>query len=185
MSSLLDIHIGSLSKFLALLDSELVPLCEQISTSRDPESDGLCDFGEYLIGVGFVAAQQYMDEIIREIEGRSDVTQLLVVGPLLSNGHNFAKSVWTAANYWKHGAEWWEVAFQRNKPGCEVKESKLRDLQTEFLEAYGVFGRDYLCSNLLAEILGRKALRLEDIVPILADWRDEIRGMSSVVSKHD
>lgn len=174
MSSLLDIHIGSLQKLLVLLDRELVPLSERVLTSRDPESDGLCDHSEYLIGVGFVATQKYMDEIIREIEDRPGTVQILNAGPVLSNGHPFARSVWAAANYWKHGGEWWEVAFQRNKPERKVKESNQRDEQAAFLEAYGVFGRDYLCSNVLATISGPRVLSLETFVPLLQDWREEI-----------
>ena len=76
-----DGELQLLSELLAILDNKLVEISSLIVTSVDPESDGLTDRGEYFVGVGFSAIQQYLTD-------------------------TFVAVVNAAANWWKHSAEW-------------------------------------------------------------------------------
>ena len=55
-----DGELQLLSDLLAILDREIIRVTNAIRSSDDPESEGLPDRGEYFIGVGLAAIQQYL-----------------------------------------------------------------------------------------------------------------------------
>ena len=55
-----DLDFALLSRHLRLLDLEISQINAAIALSADPQSEGLCDAGEYFIGYGFVAIQRYL-----------------------------------------------------------------------------------------------------------------------------
>ncbi|MGT0150160.1 hypothetical protein ACT691_14185 [Vibrio metschnikovii] len=79
----LDLKITELSDLLALLDSKLEQLMEQVESSLDADSLGIFDRAEYFIGVGFVAIQQYISDTMYKSEfSRRDALNLGAVTSL-------------------------------------------------------------------------------------------------------
>jgi len=142
-----DADFGLLVRHLKLLDIEISQINASIASSHDPESDGLCDAGEYFIGHGFIAIQRYITAT-RTGLGIS-LTDALKVPPNME--------------------EWIETL---NGPdGGDLKGNALRTLQQ--IEAVTPW-QDYTCANLLAVLLDGQALELSHLLPVIADWRDNI-----------
>jgi len=59
-----DAELFYLHDFCGMLDSKLTTLNDRILVSRDPESDGLFDYAEYFIGLGFCAMQRYLIDCV-------------------------------------------------------------------------------------------------------------------------
>lgn len=55
-----DRELALLTDLLELLDAKLAGIQDAIASNADPESAGLTDQGEYFIGVGLCAVQQYL-----------------------------------------------------------------------------------------------------------------------------
>lgn len=162
-----DADFGLLVRHLKLLDIEISQINASIASSHDPESDGLCDAGEYFIGHGFIAIQRYITAT-RTGLGIS-LTDALKVPPIMEGGLSFAAALNAAANYWKHMEEWIETL---NGPdGGDLKGNALRTLQQ--IEAVTPW-QDYTCANLLTVLLDGQALELSHLLPVIADWRDNI-----------
>lgn len=172
-----DLFISDLKRHYEILDAEIAGIAAKIAASEDPVADGLCDRSEYFIGAGFVAAQKYILETysILDVEKGS----ALKTGPVLANGLPFVGIVWAAANYWKHDAEWWKGAIELGPPDSDgmgkIKISRpasgmpMRNLL--ILEKFGMFGRDYICSVILAELVDGGEFELRSLMPYLESWR--------------
>jgi len=177
MTGTLDLFIGDLRWHLEVFDAELAVINTKIAGSLDPESDGFCDRGEYIIGAGFVAVQKYMAETFRMLKISQGVA--LSQGPKLGNGETFANVIWSAGNYWKHQDEWWENAFEYNAQtldesyGKKQKTSK-QAKNAEILDEFGVFGKDYICANVLAVISEDKEFLFQTLLPKLQLWRTDL-----------
>ena len=162
-----DLHIGDLSKYLKLLDSELIKINAAIAESMDPVSDGLCDSGEYIIGNGFVAIQHYLKSTY-SLE-RVDQGEAFDMPPYVNENITFANALNVGANYWKHQEEWFRTIFTAEN--ATLKGQALRTL--EMLDMVTPW-EDYTCSNLLAILVDGKELELTSLLPKIIEWRDNL-----------
>jgi hypothetical protein len=162
-----DADFALLGKHLKLLDVELSKINAAIATSRDPESDGLGDAGEYFIGHGFVAIQRYLTAT-RTGLGVSP-PDAFRVPPMLRGGLSLAAALNAGANYWKHMEEWIEVLNKSDE--ANLTGSALKTLQQ--VETVTP-GEEYTCVNLLAALLEGQALELSRLLPAIAEWRHNL-----------
>ncbi|WP_297800605.1 hypothetical protein [uncultured Brevundimonas sp.] len=154
-------ELSSLATHLKFLDSALLPINAAIKLSADPESAGLLERGEYLIGIGFVAAQRYIQTVYLAEGLERDVA--LKLGENVTDCGTHVHAIWQGANYWKHEDEWYhDVSRGRDlKRNAEATRDKL-ELYTDC--------DDYTCANLLSVILKGEELSLYALVPVLEAW---------------
>lgn len=162
-----DSDFALLRRHLNLLDIELSQINAAIASSRDPESDGLCDAGEYFVGHGFIAIQRYLTAT-RTGLGVSQ-SDAFSVAPMLQGGLSLAAALNAGANYWKHMEEWIEVL---NRSGdVDLKGSAVKTLQqVETVTRW----EEYTCVNLLAVLLDGQALELSRLLPAIGEWRQNL-----------
>lgn len=181
-----DLFIYYLRRHLEILDVEIAEILAKIGTSNDPEGDGYYDTGEYFMGAGLAAVQKYMSETFCILN--VEQTEALDAGPKLAGGASFANVVWSAANYWKHDAEWWKGAIEIGaqdsnglhpiniSPPVGGKSKR----SVTLLESFGRFGSDYICSNILAALVDdTEDIRLQSVLPYLKVWRADLERMGS------
>lgn len=162
-----DADFSLLGRHLRLLDLEISQINAAMVSSVDPESDGLCDAGEYFIGHGFVAIQRYLTATRTGLSvGMSDAFS---VPPMLVGGLSLAAALNAAANYWKHMEEWIEALHKSGD--AHLKGNALKTLQQ--IEAVTPW-EDYTCANLLAVILGGQPFELSLLMPAIAEWRHNL-----------
>jgi hypothetical protein len=162
-----DSDFALLGRHLNLLDIELSQINAAIASSRDPESDGLCDAGEYFIGHGFIAIQRYLTAT-RAALGVSP-SDAFSLPPMLRGGLSLAAALNAGANYWKHMEEWIEPLNRSD--GVDLKASALKTLQqVETITPW----EEYTCANLLAVLLNGQALELSCLLPSIAEWRHNL-----------
>jgi hypothetical protein len=164
-----DFHV--LAALLGLLDTELQIINSQIKQSEDPDSDGLCDRGEYFIGVGFVGIQRYIASTYKTLDVEQDTA--LALPPIAKNQTTAVRALHAGANYWKHQDEWNldHVVFREveNLKGNAKSTIKTIEEITPWAE--------YTCSNLLAELLhldnaiNDENLLLTPLLDLLRAWR--------------
>ena len=99
-----DGNMSLLRRHLELLDIELTRISSAIGKSKDPESEGLCDWGEYFVGHGFIAIQQYIASTYPQF--KMEKSKALELPPMAKNGPTVVKALNAGANYWKHMEEW-------------------------------------------------------------------------------
>jgi hypothetical protein len=167
-----DGELTKLCELLELLDQKLYVIHTLISQSRDPDSDGLCDKGEYFIGVGFAAIQQYLvDTLFYTGLNKRDAFKL---GPVHSGDLTFIDLFNSAANWWKHEAEWYK--YYNNKVILP------KDVEKTFDDVKAATGNpendDYAISCVLASICGSSNPSLAAVVPYLIKWRAAVHQKS-------
>ncbi|MFP4312882.1 MAG: hypothetical protein ACLFR0_01030 [Alphaproteobacteria bacterium] len=174
-----------LQVFLRILDSELSEIDLRIKKSKDPDSEGLCDLGEYLIGYGFVAIQRYM---------ASTYTQTNISkGDIYKHGLKLCEDLFlievinAGANYWKHEPEWPFVLERGDTDPTEMtpisidrtgaKLSKFEKNTFDVISKLTPYA-DYTLSNLLSEIINRVSpdtpLSFKAVLPFIEQWRNEL-----------
>ncbi len=162
---IVDCEFPKLCELLGLLDERLSEIQSLISRSKDPDAEGLCDRGEYFIGVGFVAMQQYLvDTLLFTGVAKNEAYSMDSKG---ISGTSHIALINSAANWWKHEAEWWnggEVPPAGEKTFLRVKE--VAD------------SNDYELSNVLAFLCGEEKLSLMGAVPHLIEWRQAVHRAS-------
>lgn len=156
-----DGELWRLRELLDLLDGKITEISKQIATSQDPDSEGLCDRGEYFVGVGFVAVQQYLVETIM-FTGISK-SDALRMGPTHDSGNTCAEIMNSCANWWKHEPEWWD----KNKIPQNGEKTWAHVLSvTE--------SSNYALSNVLSSFCKNGELRFSSVIPILEKWRNAV-----------
>lgn len=164
-----DGELQLLSDLLSMLDCEIFRVQKMIDSSSAPESVGLTDRGEYFIGIGFTAVQQYLTDTLA-LTGVSK-KKAFNLGPRYSHQLTFISVVNAAANWWKHSAEW--LSSNRERADALHTKQVIADV-TEMEE--------YALSNVLAELLGSPEISLSALLPNLMLWRsaiDHVRGISA------
>lgn len=156
-----DREFWLLSDLLITLDEEVTEVTRSVAISADPESDGLTDRGEYFIGVGLSAIQQYLTDTITLTGIGKD--RAFDIGPRYSSQFTFVSAVNAAANWWKHSAEWYGISSQNRKA---------RKTQEIVIAIAG--SEAYPLSNILAELLSTSEIKLSALLPSLALWREAI-----------
>ncbi|WP_147335680.1 hypothetical protein [Pseudotabrizicola alkalilacus] len=182
-----DIFISHLQRHLEILDAEIAAISEKISESNDPEGDGYYDSSEYFMGAGFVAVQKYMTETLCFLN--VEQMKALELGPKLSGDISFASLVWSAANCWKHDAEWWKGAVAidtadsdgMNRVNISWPEDRKSKSSVKHLKNFGRFGHDYICSIVLAKLVDRAdEIRLQSVLPYLKTWRNDVEQLDRI-----
>ncbi|CAG36144.1 hypothetical protein [Desulfotalea psychrophila] len=93
-----------LTEMLEHLDFKVKAINNEISLSADPDSDRLCDKGEYFIGVGFSLIQRYISSTYPQLDVRKD--DALKLGKKITDELSYIKVINAGANYWKHQDGW-------------------------------------------------------------------------------
>ncbi len=157
-----DPELYLLSEFLGLIDLKLSEIKDLIDKSSDPDSEGLCDKGEYYIGIGFVVTQQYLiDTLTLTKINKVDAYSL---GQKHDSGETYINLINAAANWWKHEAEWINNNFEVPKNGMTtIERIKL------------VANSDgYELSQILYSLCRSNKLSFKALTPILIEWREAI-----------
>lgn len=166
-SEFADSDFAFLRRFLNQLDTDLKRVNTEISVSTDPESDGLCDYGEFLIGSGFVAIQRYMT-VAMSVCG-IDRKKALSLPPQVNETTTYAEALNALANYWKHSEEW--LAELKRTGSAKLSRNALATI--EALEKVGPL-LDYPCADFLAILLQERDLELSLVLPRIVEWRDNL-----------
>ncbi|MDO6423054.1 hypothetical protein [Saccharophagus degradans] len=160
-----DGELWKLREMLDLLDAKISEVNRLIEKSSDPDSEGLCDRGEYFIGVGFVAIQQYLVETI--INTGLSKSEAYNLGPEHSFGGTSVSLISSCANWWKHEPEWWGPrGIPKSGKATFERVSSVTDSHT------------YQLSNVLATFSEDKALSFIHVIPILEKWREDVYAVS-------
>ncbi|MGI3164016.1 hypothetical protein [Pseudooceanicola sp. 200-1SW] len=166
-----DYEFGLLTRILALLDVELLRTTTAMRSSPDPESDGLCDLGEFLIGSGFIAAQRYLNAT--RVDFGLSKAEAYEHPPLFRAPITVAQAINTISNYWKHFADWDEAEQQGIDPRAKGQSAiTLRALDKMALPG------SYPCADVLSQLQPVEALSLEKLLPLLTEWRNSLMAQS-------
>lgn len=141
-SQFADGELRRLQELFEILDEKLADIDARMEESADPDSDGLCDRGEYFIGLGFVAIQQYLVETIM-FTGLTK-SEAYKLGPKHPSGVTYVGLINACANWWKHEPEWFDAGevpkngMKSFGPVTEVTDSpsyQLSNVLASFCEA--------------------------------------------------
>lgn len=198
--SVCDDELNLLSEALDIYDKKISKIDAQIKMSRSPSDDGLCDRGEYFIGLGFIAIQCYFDAVINQFK----ITKKAAfdLPPKYEDiDATFAELINAGANQAKHLNEWWKV--KTSNFNVETNIASITKVSIDELECYSsqaqlniksiakvsdeVLGY-YPKSNILAAVLRRskvenKDLTLSNLIPVIEQWRASVLECSGCVSK--
>ncbi|MCI0509453.1 MULTISPECIES: hypothetical protein [Chromohalobacter] len=154
-----DAEFSYLKELLDSIDVTLARTNAQIIKLDVWDRGTLCDKGEYFIGVGFCAMQQYLFNTLRDVEIDPGLAREL--GPKSKKGDAVAKLIHSAANYWKHEPEWhyW------------LSELQARSQKTVDTILHGRDSADHPLSDLLADLCGENEFLLVNCLPYLSEWR--------------
>jgi hypothetical protein len=186
-----DGDFALLSKHLSLLDTELERIDIAIKNSRDPDADGLCDSGEYFIGFGFIAIQQYIASTFPQTGLTKK--EALKFPPAITSDLTIMEALNAGANYWKHYEEWGlnitvsedvdsieglkKITINRNPDVLDRNDAKNTIAAIEKITPWA----DYACANLLAELLPNKKLKLSLLLTHIVEWRKNLMTHSSTI----
>ena|SRR6218665_3833822 len=182
-------NLFHLEFFLRLIDERLSELYLKIEKTKDPESEGLYDLSEYLIGYGFVAVQRYMASTYPLYAiGKKESFGF---GAKLKNDLTLMELIDAAANYWKHEPEWpFQVSLGQadnfgmaeisiNRAGEDF--SRLEKLTYDRITKITPYS-DYTLSNVLAEILKDISTHTElffrALLPFIQEWEVQLKMRS-------
>lgn len=156
-----DGELRLLSELLNDLDKKVFEINRIIASSVDPVSDGLTDRGEYFVGVGFSAMQQYLTDTLTLTDIKK--YRAFEIGPRHSGKLTFVAVVNAAANWWKHSAEW---------VGQPIQNGLAEKTQEIVLEVAGT--EDYPLSTVLAKLQNTSEMTLSALLPSLVLWRSAV-----------
>lgn len=159
----LDLDLEFLRDLLRLLDSHLARLEEQAALSPDPDSVGIYDSAEYVVGIGFVACQGYLAATYGPLNVPKP--RALEMGPMHRSGYTIAALVNHAANFCKHRWEW---------PVDVTSPKQARTLAA--LGELGIQGQDYPLTCALAALVLPTRDRMQALLSHLEAWRDAMAG---------
>lgn len=157
-----DAELGYLEELLRSIDKVLSGVHSRIKISTDPEGEGLCDKGEYFIGVGFCAIQRYLVDVLQD--KKIDKGAALKLGPKTKEGLPIAVLFHSAGNYWKHSPEW------------HIWMSELDDRSQQTIDRLLAHEGSawYPLSEFLAGLCDTESFSLLSCIPILIKWRQAV-----------
>jgi len=149
-----------LTPLLDVIDAQIERLCAEIDL--DPSlTDAWLDDVESLMGLGFVACQQFLVSTYRRFG--DDKWVLLAKGPQHLSGVSYAKVVNAAANFWKHQGEWVAGSEGGQEASTRAVLDKLFSTRKE-----------YVLGNVLRALVKPEDARFARLVPWLERWRDSL-----------
>jgi hypothetical protein len=146
--------VGTVDRLIGVVEAE-------ISRSADPDGLGLFNRLEGVVGLGFVACQQYLNATYPQLAAETKRAAFLA-GPKHPSGRSVAELVNAAANYWKHREEWGDA----NSQGHETRTREVIDSVTP---SRG----ECVVGNVLAALVGGQAERFSSLVGQVVQWRDQ------------
>lgn len=158
MNLLATLNFPQLQELFVMLDEKLSEIESAIANSTDPDSDGLFDQSEYFVGIGLVAAQQVLAEAATF--ARIDKDKAYKLGPRHRSGVSYIRAINSAANYWKHEAEWWKDLDTLNNSSFKTRNDVGTIANTEH----------YQLSNFLFALSNNKEIKLKYLIPIIEEW---------------
>ncbi|HEH9425826.1 TPA: hypothetical protein SIA32_001013 [Aeromonas sobria] len=156
------VSLSRLKELFSILDEKLSEIGCAINESVDPDSDGLFDKSEYFVGVGLVAAQQLLVEVASFSNINKDTAYKL--GPRHRSGIAYATAINSAANYWKHEAEWWGGLD-------EIKGGNIKTINHVGTIADANY---YQLSNFIFALSNHKEVKLMCLIPIITEWFNSV-----------
>ncbi|MGD1277274.1 MAG: hypothetical protein ABR964_08630 [Tepidisphaeraceae bacterium] len=162
-----DWDLEFLGELLALIDKQLDKLYRQAKQSADPDSFGIFDSAEGVIGLGFVACQRYLVATCGSV--RIDKKLALVRGARHPSGMTIPEIINHAANYWKHRDEW-----QLDK--SPANQNRVRRIWKAFKAVGCAPDLNYPLSCILAKLVAPGPPGFKPIITKLERWRDELRA---------
>jgi len=178
----LDTDLYFLENILTMLDAKLFEINKEIdealNKSSDPDSLGLFDKGDYLVGMGLVACQKYLSSTFGSM--RIDKQTALKIGPHV-NCEPVVAIINAAANCWKHSDEWNHIEFI-SEPESEMLKVNIRNhnlLNKQETRTVKVIEKvtpwaDYTCANILFSLTNSDELKLMELIPTLIEWRNQL-----------
>jgi hypothetical protein len=167
-----DLDLDFLEELLALIDGQLEALDAEAKESSDPDGSGIWDRREGVVGLGFVACQQYLHATYPHLQVK-DKLMALQSGPKHARGVYVVELINAAANFWKHHDEW----RSNDKHAGRTK---------IVIEQLGVSaGKSYVLSNVLYRMVQPEPDRFRSVVPLLISWRDQLIGPREQPSSKD
>jgi hypothetical protein len=158
----IDLDLDLLVEIIKVVDRQIAVIEGQISHASDPDSDGHFDRVEAIVGLGFVACQQYINATYPQLGGTDKKKwEVIASAPRHAGGRSFAEIANAAANYWKHHDEW---------PCPKYLSDEVRT--REVIESLTSSTADYVLGNLLTKLVHPEAPRFASIVYQLTLWRD-------------
>lgn len=157
-----DSELSYLEELLSSIDLILSDVYLKIKNSSDPESDGLCDKGEYFLGVGFCAMQRYLVDVLQDT--KINKGEALKLGPKNKEGVAISLVINAAGNYWKHSPEW----------SSWLEKLDDRSQRTVDLLIHHGGTAWYVLSDVLAELSDGEGLSLRSCIPYLKKWRQAV-----------
>jgi hypothetical protein len=168
-----DQDYSFLVEMLQHLDIKVREINSRISKSFDPDTDGLFDAGEHLIGLGFSLIQRYINTTYPQLNIKKDAA--LSLGSEIRNGLTYIKAINAGANYWKHQDEWGIFNSITEDIESQNRAAKFTIATIELITPWA----EYTCSNLLAELINDKEFILSSLLPHVEEWRSELDSLSS------
>lgn len=168
-----DLELFYLKELCLLLDVKVKKITDKIPQSLNAEAEGLLDYSEYFIGLGFCAMQRYLTDVL-DTTGLCKGT-VLSLGPKLENGKSVIEVINSLANWWKHESEWQHIAYEHE----EIKKSNQQYRTTNSVLEVAEY--PYVFSTALVEISPNNTLSLFSLISIFIDWRgciDEFKKSS-------
>jgi hypothetical protein len=159
-----DLELSSLKDGLTLINKRFQDINHEISKSRDPDTDGLLDRGEYFVGLGFTVIQQHLTESL--IYTGVKKSKAFDLGSKHSSGHTYIAILNACANYWKHEPEWYS------------SEKISKDTERTQNTINSIYDGEYPLANILALISPTDKCDLEGLLPFIKDWTKEVFALS-------
>jgi hypothetical protein len=160
-----DSELSYLEELLGCVDKLLSDVYSRIEDSADPESEGLCDKGEYFIGVGFGAMQRYLVDVLQD--RKIDKGIALQLGPKTKEGLPIALLIHSAGNYWKHSPEWHAWLEKLDERSQKTIDRLLTNDRPSW----------FPLSEVLASLCGGGELSLLHCISSLKKWRQAVDGI--------
>ena len=158
---------------LRLIIKPLQQILDKIEKSKDPESYGYFDTGEYLVGVAMVGVQKYLASSCKAEGVSKDIG--LRLGPQNESGEFVAALLNTLANAWKHHDEW-DWAERPAPTRAERKKAQQRDDTASIFDLLKDSELWWPFTNVSHNVLGD--LETNRLESVLSQWRDalEVEG---------
>lgn len=155
-----DLHV--LVELLGVIDKQIERIEVEVSRSHDADGFGCYDRMEGIVGLGFVACQQYINATYAQLAKPSEKRWEVVGSPPTHRcGKSFAQIADAAANLWKHRDEWPSQAKN-------ARERRTRDVVDALTPSTDV----YVLCNLLYKVSLPEPPRFLPILDALERWRD-------------
>jgi hypothetical protein len=162
----MDVDLDLLVEMLVVVDGQVAAIESQLRQSSDPDGAGLLDRMEGIVGLGFVACQQYLNATWGQLAAPRQLVKWAAIAlpPTHVCGRSYAEITDAVANYWKHHDEW---------PHSNERKRVLKDRTLDVIASLGSPASDYVVGNALVRLTSPRPARFASLVLELTKWRNE------------